>query len=416
MIKILAAILCLSTISVVTVEAKTSKKTVAVQKKNNAKKAKIEEAEKQAQNDQAAVIRVAGTTEVPVLAKQAIIMDYKTGKVLLEKNADEHMTPSSMTKMMTSYIIEDLMMQGKLKEDSSFVVSEKAWKMEGSRMFVQVGTTVTLGDLLKGIIIQSGNDACVVAAEGISGSEENFVMTMNEMAKKIGLTNTVFRNTSGLPEEGHYSTARDLAKLAVHMIQDHPQFYSLYAEKDFTYNNIKQGNRNPLLYKNMGCDGIKTGHSDAGGYGIAASFVDGNQRYIMVLNGLPTQQRRADEASKLLSWTKQNFFGKTVFNKGDIVEKEAPVWLGQKKTIALKAAEDVSLLIPRYEQNKLEVKVQYDSPLQAPLKTDQVVGKIIVSSPSATYEVSLAAAEDCERAGFFERMWHSVRYLIWGQA
>lgn len=396
-------------------EAYAKKPKKQVVKTQSKKKAKASP-EKEEVIDNSTVIKVPGTTEIPLLAKQVIVMDYHTGKVLLEKNADEKMPPSSMTKMMTSYLIEEKIMKNELKLDTTFVTSEKAWKAEGSRMFVQVGTSVSVSDLLKGIIIQSGNDASIVAAEGISGSEENFATLMNETAQSLGMTNTHFMNASGLPDENHFSTARDLAKLAVVMIRQHPEFYHLYSEKDFTYNNIKQGNRNPLLYLNAGCDGIKTGHTEAGGHGVTASFVDGEQRYIIVINGLKTMQKRAEESKKLLSWTKQNFLGKAIFKKGDIVEKEAPVWLGEKKTIPLKAVEDVSLLLPRSEQNKLEVKVQYDSPLQAPLKENQVVGKIVVTSPSNSYEISLAAAEDCGRASFFERMWNSVQYLISGKS
>jgi D-alanyl-D-alanine carboxypeptidase (penicillin-binding protein 5/6) len=358
---------------------------------------------------------VPGTTEIFLHARQALVMDYHTGKILLEKNADELMPPSSMTKMLTSFIIEEKILKKELSVDTTFVVSEKAWKTEGSRMFLQVGTTVSVGDLLKGIVIQSGNDASVAAAEGIAGTEEHFALLMNEIARELGMKNSTFKNASGLPEEGHMSTARDLAILASAIIRQHSEFYHLYAEKEFTYNKIKQGNRNPLLYKDVGCDGIKTGSSDAGGYGVTASFVEGNQRYIIVINGLKSMHARAEESLKLLSWTKQNFLGKTVFKKGDVVEAAAPVWLGEKKTIPLKAVEDVTLLLPRSEHNKLEVKVQYDSPLQAPLTENQIVGKIIVNAPSLSYEVSLAAGESCDRASFFERMWHSLVYLISGK-
>ncbi len=394
---------------------KQSVKKQAASAKKQSQKAKEPKA-KEVEPDNAAIIKAPGTSDIALHSTYAIVMDYHTGKVLLEKNADERMTPSSMTKIMTSFIIEEKLIKNEIKPDTMFMVSEKAWKTEGTRTFLPLNASVSVMDLLRGIIIQSGNDASVTAAEGISGSEENFVSLMNDMAKELGLTNTHFKNTSGLPEEGHYSSARDLAKLSIALIRHHPQYYPLYSEKEFSYNNIKQGNRNPLLYNNLGCDGIKTGHSNEAGYGIVASCVDGDQRYIIVINGLKTMQQRANEARKILGWTKQNFLGKTVFKKGDIVEKEAPVWLGEKKTIALKTVDDISLLLPRNEQGKLEVKVQYDSPIQAPIKEDQVIGKIIVTSPSVSYEVGLAAAESCPRASFFARLWNSIQYLVTGKS
>jgi len=364
---------------------------------------------------ESAAITAPGTAPIKLKAKQAILLDYTTGKVLLERNADEQMTPSSMTKMMTAYLIEEKIRKKQATLDTQFLVSEKAWRMGGSKMFVTLGSMVSLGDLLKGIIIQSGNDACIVASEGLSGSEENFVQEMNVKAKEMGLLHTVFKNTSGWPEEGHYSTARDLATLGLRVVRDFPESYGLYKESKFKFNNIEQGNRNPLLYKNVGCDGIKTGHTEDGGYGVVASFVDGGQRYVMVVNGLPTMQSRADETMKILTWAKQNFMSRTVFKKGDIAEKSAPTWLGVKETIPLAAGDDVTLLVPRTEQDKVEVKIIYDSPVHAPLKQGDVVGKISVTSPFATQEVPLIAAEDCEKVGMFTRLWRSVQYLIWGK-
>ncbi|MBX9977629.1 MAG: D-alanyl-D-alanine carboxypeptidase, partial [Alphaproteobacteria bacterium] len=375
------------------------------------------------QEKDTALIQLPGTTAITILSKQAILIDMRTGTVLLEKNADERMTPSSMSKMMTSYLIEEKLMKGELTLDTTFPVSEKAWRIQGSKTFVPLNGTMTVGDLLKGIIIQSGNDACIVAAEGISGSEEHFVREMNEKAKQMGLNNTQFMNASGWPQEGHYSTARDLAMLGMRVIQDHPEHYAIYSEKEFTYGTdnkgrpIKQGNRNPLLYKDgLGCDGIKTGHTDDGGYGVVASFLDSGQRYLMVINGLKTMQARASEAKKILLWAKENFINKKIYTKGDVIEKEAPVWLGVKETIPLVVADDVDILLPRSEQNKVEMKAHFEAPLPAPLKKGDVVGKVRITAASKHLEVTLVAGEDVEKVGFMTRFWRSITYLLWGKA
>ncbi len=369
------------------------------------------------------LIQLPGTTGITLLAKQAILIDVRTGKVLLEKNADVRMTPSSMSKMMTSYLIEEKIMKGELTLGTTFSVSEKAWRMQGSKTFVPLHGNMTFGDLLKGIIIQSGNDACIVAAEGVAGSEELFVREMNEKAKHMGLTNTQFMNASGWPQEGHYSTARDLAALGMRVIQDHPEHYTIYSEKDFTFGTdnkgrpIKQGNRNPLLCKDdMGCDGIKTGHTDDGGYGIVASFMDSGQRYIMVINGLKTMQARANEAKKLLAWAKENFINKKIYTKGDVIEAAAPVWLGVKETIPLVVADDVNLLLPRAEQSKVDMKSHFESPLPAPIKKGDIVGKVVITAASQHLDVMLVAGEDVEKVNFLTRFWRSITYLFWGKA
>lgn len=241
-------------------------------------------------------------------------MDYSTGKILLEKNAHEQMPPSSMTKIMTSYLIEEKLKKEEVSPASEFIVSEKAWRMGGSKSFMPLGEKVRLDDILRGIIIQSGNDACIVAAEGLYGSEEIFVDAMNAKAQEIGMNNTHFVNSNGWPAENPYSTAYDLALLARLLITTHPEFYSIYSEKNFTFgkdqkgNLITQGNRNPLLYKDIGCDGVKTGYTDDGGYGIVASFIDNNRRYIMVINGLGSMKERANEALKIVYWLKQNIY------------------------------------------------------------------------------------------------------------
>ncbi len=346
----------------------------------------------------------AGTSKVPVVAKQVIIIDFLTGKVLLEKNADEQMAPSSMTKMMTTYVLEEKMIKGQISGDTEFKVSEKAWRTQGSKMFVPLGANVKVADLHKGIAIQSGNDASIVVAEGITGSEEGFAAEMNLMASQLGMTATHFKNASGLHEQGHYSTARDLAKLAQATVKNHQKYYGINKEIDFTYNGIKQGNRNPLLYDNIGCDGIKTGHTDEGGFGVTASCVDGEMRLIMVINGLPTMQARADEARKLVGWAKGNFIGKYLVKKGDIIEKAAKVETGVKDTVPLVAAQDFYMVMLRSEQNQLSLSPIFDTPLIAPVSQGTRGGKLIATLGQSMTEIDLVTAESVERLGWFKRI------------
>src|SRR6201996_746182 len=238
---------------------------------------------------------------VDTLARWAFIQDFNSGTALLEKNADAQMPPSSMTKLMTIYLVYERLKQGKLKLDDQLLVSEKAWRMGGSKMFVQVGTQVAVEDLIRGLIVDSGNDACLVLAEGIAGSEEQFVEMMNAKAKLFGMTNTHYQNCTGWPDPDQYMSARDIATLAHHIIADFPQYYHYDSEKTFKYNNIEQGNRNPLVQKGT-ADGLKTGHTEAGGYGLVASAKRGERRVIVVLNGLDSMHQRAEEGERLMDW------------------------------------------------------------------------------------------------------------------
>ncbi len=260
-------------------------------------------------------------------AKQAIIVDYETGTVLYEKNADEKMPTSSMSKVLTTIVVYDAIRDGKLKLDQMLPVSERAWKMGGSRMFLDLNSTVKVEDLVKGVVIQSGNDACVVLAEGVAGTEENFAELMNRKAADIGMDHSHFMNSNGWPDPNHYSTARDLAKLGVYLIQNYPEDYKYYSEKEFVYNNIKQGNRNPLLYKTLGADGIKTGHTEDGGYGVIGSAVANGRRIVMVINGTSSMQARADESEKLIKWAEVSFKNMDLVKKDRVVAK-IPVVLG----------------------------------------------------------------------------------------
>lgn len=335
-------------------------------------------------------------------AKQAIVLDYDTGFVLYEKNADEKMAPSSMTKVMTTYLALDALEQGRIKADQTFHISEKAWKTGGSRMFVQVGTDVKVEDLLRGMIVQSGNDATVAIAEGLSGSEEEFAKAMNQKAKEFGMANSHFTNSHGLAEDDHYSTARDLGILAVHSIADHPQHYHYHSEKEFTYNNIKQGNRNPLLYRNIGADGLKTGHTDAGGYGlIGTAKNEKGRRVVIVINGLESDKERAEQSASLISWGMNAFDYVTLYKAGDVVD-QASVVLGQLASVPLTIEKDIRIPVPTSLRNDLKVEVVYKGPLQAPVKKGDVVGSLKVSIPRVKdFEVPLVAAADVEKIGFF---------------
>lgn len=353
---------------------------------------------------------------IDVKAPQAYMIDLQTGTILLEKNAEEKMAPSSMSKIVTAHLIFERLKSGDVKLDDLLHVSEAAWRTEGSKMFVNVNTQVPLEELLKGIIVQSGNDACVVVAEGLAGSEAAFAEEMTRKAKEMGAKNSNFVNASGLPQENQYSTARDLAILAERTIRDFPKEYEkYYALKEYKYNNINQQNRNPLLTKNMGADGVKTGHSDAGGYGIVASAKQGDRRLILVVNGLESNTARNDEVTKLMNWGFTYYKNYKIFGKGDVVDV-ADVWGGTDKTIQLVSGKDIILTLPRTLRKDLTVKVVYDSPIAAPLKAGDKVGTIEVTVPEKGVQtIPLLVGKDLERAGLFQRISNSIHYLMYGK-
>lgn len=364
----------------------------------------------------------AGPQSLQTTARQAIIVDYQTGTVLFEKNADERMAPSSMSKIMTTYMVFKEIKEGRLSLDDEFTVSEKAWRIQGSKMFVPLGGKVKVADLVKGVIIQSGNDACVVLAEGIAGSEQAFAERMNDEAKRLGLTNSNFRNASGWPDPEHYMTARDLATLAIHLIKDDPEHYKYYSEKDFTYGQdekgtpIKQGNRNPLLYKNTGADGIKTGHTEVGGYGLTASAVRDGRRIVMVLNGMPSMKNRAEEGERLLDWAYREFGTYQVAKAGQVMDK-ADVWLGEQESVQLVAAQDVYVTIPRRARQQMKVTTGFDAPVPAPVKKGAEIGKLVVTVPGMDpVEAPLVAESDVNKLGFTGRIAASLSHLIWGSS
>ncbi len=360
-----------------------------------------------------ALVPAAGAT-IETQAEEAFLVDFDTGAVLLNKNGDQRMPPSSMSKMMTAYMVFDRLGDGRLSLDDKLTVSEKAWRKGGSKMFVEVGNQVRVEDLLRGVIIQSGNDACIVLAEGLAGSEEAFAEQMTARAREMGLTGSNFVNATGWPDDNHYVTARDLATLARHIIVDHPEYYHYYSEKEFTWADIRQGNRNPLLYRNIGADGLKTGHTEAAGYGLTASAVQNGRRLILVVNGLPSVQARADESDRLISWGFREFNNYALFKAGDTVD-EAAVWLGAEDSVPLVLAEDLTVTLPRSDRNGMQVSVVYDSPIPAPIPAGQEIAKLRVSWPGGVpVEVPLQAGEDVEQLGPFGRIAASIKFLLLG--
>jgi len=332
------------------------------------------------------------------LAQWAFITDFNTGAELMNKAADDEMPPSSMTKLMTAYIVYSKLKAGTLRLDQTLPVSERAWRTQGSKMFVELGAQIPVESLIRGMIIQSGNDACIVLAEGIAGSEEQFVDMMNAEAKKLGLTHSYFRNCTGWPDPQHHMSVRDIATLARHIIQDFPEYYHYDAEKTFTYHGIVQYNRNPLVQRGM-ADGLKTGHTEAGGYGVVGSAEHNGRRVIMVLNGMPTSKARVEESVRLMGWAFANFENVTLFSANDVIEN-APVYLGARPTVPLVGDGNLVLTMPRSWQQHAHIAIAYDSPIPAPIARGDVLGKLTVSGQGVPQtEVKLLAGEDVGRLG-----------------
>jgi serine-type D-Ala-D-Ala carboxypeptidase (penicillin-binding protein 5/6) len=341
---------------------------------------------------------------VDTLARHALIIDFDTGAVLLEKAADDRMPPSSMSKLMTMYVVFDLLKQGRLRLDQQLPVSERAWRMGGSKMFVQIGTTVPVESLARGVIVQSGNDACIVLAEAISGSETQFAELMNETARRIGLRSSNFRNSTGWPDPEHRMTSRDLATLARRIIVDFPEYYRFYNERSFRWNDITQENRNPALGRVPGADGLKTGHTEEAGYGLTASAMRGNRRLILVVNGLGSMRQRAEESERLFEWAFREFENVVVFRAADTVE-EVPVYLGERPTVPLVAGRDLVLTLPRQWRRNLQVRVRFDAPVPAPVTKGQGIGTLLISGQGVPeMSVPLIAGADVDRLGLFPRI------------
>lgn len=349
-------------------------------------------------------------------ARYAILLDFDTGAVLLEKNADEPAAPASMSKLMTLYMIFERLKSGSLRLEDTLPVSEKAWRMGGSKMFVSVNTRIKIEDLLRGIVVQSGNDACIVVAEGLAQHEAAFAEQMTQRAREIGLKNSKFANSTGWPDPDHLMSVRDIATLSTIIIREFPGFYSLFAEKSFTYNDIKQSNRNPLLYRYDGADGLKTSHTEASGYGLAASVSKRGRRLLLVVNGLKSQKQRAQETERLLDWAFREFDNYALFNAGETIAN-ADIWLGQEAQVPLVIETDVNLTLPRKSRRKMEVKVNYNSPVAAPIRAGEQLALLTISAPDEeTLQIPLVAGKDVLRLGMFGRLSAAFKYLAWGAA
>ncbi|MEN8624461.1 D-alanyl-D-alanine carboxypeptidase family protein [Psychrobacter proteolyticus] len=344
-----------------------------------------------------------------------VLMDYNTGEILAQKNANEALPPASLTKMMTSYIIEQRLASGDLKEDEQVLMSPNAWcrgSSSQSCMYVPVNKTASVIDMLRGIIIQSGNDASKAMAEHIAGSEASFAILMNEQAQKIGMENSNFVNATGMPDEGHLASALDLSKLARAIIKNSGDYYSIYAEKEFTYNGITQGNRNALLITDPTVDGLKTGHTDAAGYCLVASSNREGMRLISVIMGTKSQQARADQSRELLNWGFGHFTTVTKAPTGQFVSK-LPVWFGEAEEVELATGDNLQILTSKTQKNKITTVVDIPESLEAPIKKGQEVGKMMaVIDGKAVASVPIIATNDIEQSGFMSRTWeHIVRWV-----
>jgi len=350
-------------------------------------------------------------------AEQAILLDMTTGQVLFRKAQDEPMAPSSMAKLMTIYMLFDALKSGRVKLDDEFTVSEKAWRMRGSKMFVRVGTTVPVQDLIRGVIVHSGNDAAVTVAEGLAGSEKAFAERMNEKGRELGLRASNFTNATGWPDPELYMTAEDIATLSRRLIQDFPDYYHYFSETSYRYGKKMkpQGNRNPLLYKpQLGADGLKTGQTRAGGYGLAASAKRSDRRLILVVNGLKSVRARASESARLLNWGFRTFGNYTLLQAGEAAA-DAEVWLGTKDSVPLLTESAVMVSLPRAGRSSMRVTAVYEGPLRSPVRKGDLVAKLRVTAPGVSArEFPLLAGEDVPRAGFFGRAMANFTRMLEG--
>ncbi len=357
-----------------------------------------------------------------VKAKTAIIQDYHSGEILFEKEADLSIYPASMTKIMTSIIAFDLIKSGDLSMDEKFIISEKAWRLSTSgysSMFIMVGDEVTVENLLKGIIIASGNDACIALAEGIAGTEEEFAILMTAKAKELGMDNTNFSNSSGINHPDNNSTVRDIMIMSRYLIKEHPEFYKMFSEKEFTWDRtggdpITQGNRNPLLYKNLGADGIKTGYLAVEKYSLASSIERNGRRLIAVGSGFNSKNARSKESTKMLTYGLTNF-DLVKITEANIPFQKIDVWLGKEDTVDVYTNEDIYKTIKKAKKKLLKVSVNYDGPVEAPINKDQKVATLkVVYDQELVGEYDLLALKEIKKVNFFSRLLKSLNYLIWG--
>ena len=355
-------------------------------------------------------------------AKTAILQDYLSGEILFEKEPDMSIYPASMTKIMTSIIAFDLIKKGQLSLDEKFIVSENAWRLANagySSMFIMVGDEVSVENLLKGIIVASGNDACVTLAEGIAGSEEEFAVMMTSKAKEIGMYNTNFSNASGINDPDNYSTARDILIMSEYLIRNFPDFYEYFAEKELTWDRtggdpIKQGNRNPLWYKNMGVDGIKTGYLAVEKYSLASSLLRNGRRLIAVGSGFNTKNSRSKQSSRLLIYGLTNFDTIEIYNRANSFQ-DLEVWLGKKNTVKTHFKNDIYKTIKKARLRNLKVILEYNGPIKAPIKKDQKIGEVkIYYNDELEENLDLFASENIDEVNKFTKLIRSINFLIWG--
>tara|TARA_B100001063_G_scaffold177348_1_gene166272 strand:+ start:863 stop:2014 length:1152 start_codon:yes stop_codon:yes gene_type:complete len=361
-------------------------------------------------------------SNIEINARTAILQDYYSGEILYEKEPDRSIYPASMTKIMTSIIAFDLIKSGDLSLDDKFIVSEKAWRLSTagfSSMFIMVGDEVSVEDLLHGIITASGNDACIALAEGIAGTEEEFAILMTSKAKEIGMENTNFSNSSGINDPDNYSTVRDILIMSNYLIKEHPKFYKWFSIKEFTWDRtggdpITQGNRNPLLYKNIGADGIKTGYLAVEKYSLASSIERKGRRLIAVGSGFETKNSRSRESTKLLTYGLTNF-DLVEINKSNKSIDKVDVWLGKKPNVDVYINEDIYKTIKKAKKRLLKVTLKYDGPVEAPIKKDQIIGKLrVVYDDELVGEYNLLASNNVKKVNIFTRLLKSLNYLIWG--
>ena len=363
-------------------------------------------------------------SEIEVDADHIIMQDHLSGEILYDKNSDDKIYPASMTKIMTAIVVFDLLKKGETSLDEMLTISEKAWRMSQSgysSMFIMLNDQVSVEDLLKGIIVASGNDACVALAEGLSGTEKDFVILMNEKSREIGLENTNFNNSSGINDVENYSTARDILEMSRYMIQNYPEYYSYFKETTFTWDRtggdpITQGNRNPLLYKNIGADGIKTGFLTVEQYSLASSIKVNERRITAVASGFKSKNSRSRESIKLLNWGLRKFDTIKVAKKDEIFTS-LKVWLGKKNTVEVVSSEDIYLTIPKRKKKIIKTELVYNGPIEAPIKKGEKLALLnIYISGELKKQIDILSAEDIKKSNVFSRLFKSLNYLVWGDA
>ena len=361
-------------------------------------------------------------SQFEVKANYVIMQDHFSGKILYEKDADARIYPASMTKIMTTIVVFDLLKNGETSLDEMIVISENAWRLSQSgysSMFIMLNDQISVEDLLKGIIIVSGNDACVALAEGLSGTEQDFVVLMNEKAQEIGMENTNFNNSSGINDVNNYSTVRDILKMSRYMIANYPEYYSYYKETSFTWDRtggepITQGNRNPLLYKSIGVDGIKTGFLTVEKYSLASSIKIGERRINAVASGFETKNSRSRESAKMLTWGLRRFDSIKVAEKNEIISS-LNVWNGKKNKVEVVVAEDIYLTIPKRKKNTIKVVVEYNGPIQAPIAKGEKLGLLnIYIAGELKKKFDIFSGEKIQKANIFSRLLKSINFLVWG--